>query len=184
MRVPHHQIIKLGSRTKRPVFVREPRVAEGVHEQKRQFSYANPGSQRGFGREIGLFCYRRVGQPGGSVAKSGLFATEGWVRQGVRSQNRAILLPKGGSVRGFGRKIGLFCYRRVGSEGWWGSPPQYTPCGGGRMRHHRRAMAKRGGYGRAVGSSGVICTPKVRQKTFGYAYKTWNERKAYVCQHA
>jgi len=30
----------------------------------------------------------------------------------------------------------------------------------------------------------LICTPKVRQKTFGYAYKTWNERKAYVCQHA
>ena len=30
----------------------------------------------------------------------------------------------------------------------------------------------------------VICTPKVGQKTFGYAYKTWNERKANVCQHA
>ena len=33
-------------------------------------------------------------------------------------------------------------------------------------------------------SPSVICTPKVGQKTFGYAYKTWNERKANVCQHA
>ena len=42
-----------------------------------------------------------------------------------------------------------------------------------------------GGYrSGAVGSSPVICTPKVGQKTFGYAYKTWNERKANVCQHA
>lgn len=41
-------------------------------------------------------------------------------------------------------------------------------------------------WAKAAGEEGLslICTPKVRQKTFGYAYKTWNERKAYVCQHA
>ena len=66
-----------GSRTIRPVFVREPGGTEGVQSQNRPFLLPKGRSARGFSRKIGLFCYRRVGQQGGSVAKSGFFATEG-----------------------------------------------------------------------------------------------------------
>ena len=77
----------------------ECRGLAGVRSQNRAFLLPKGRSASGFGRKIGPFRYRRVSQPGGSVAKSGFFATEGQV------------------ARGFSRKIGLFCYRRVGQPG-------------------------------------------------------------------
>ena len=89
----------------------------GVQSRNRAFLLPKGRSARGFGRKFEPFCYRRVGAPGGSVANSGLFATEGQVSQGVRSQKPAFLLPKGRSARGFSRKNRHFCYRRVGQPG-------------------------------------------------------------------
>ena len=145
------------SRKNRPFCYR--RVGQpGVQSQNRAFLLPKGRSARGFSRKNRPFCYRRVGAPGvrsqkpafllpkggvagGSVANSGLFATEGWVCQGVRSQKLAFLLPKGrvqtrrqGLI---GSAAAIYALRRRG------------------LRHHRRAMARRGGYGRAVGSSGL-----------------------------
>ena len=85
----------------------------GVQSQKQPFLLPKGRLVRGFSRKNSLFCYRRSRRTGvqsqkqpyllpkvtsdwGSVAKSGLFATEGQVGQG------------------FSRKIGPFCYRRSG----------------------------------------------------------------------
>ena len=105
--IPGFTNIKGGFRTR-------TRGRGGIQSQNRAFLLLKGGRTRGFGRKIGLFCYRRVVGPGGSVAKSGFFATEEWSDQGVRSRNRAFLLPKGGRTRGFSRKNRLYCYRRVG----------------------------------------------------------------------
>ena len=77
-----------GSSTKRAEIVREPGVAEGVHEQKGPISYANPGSQRGFTNKKGRFRTRTRGGDGAGgdgAGGDGTRATLGNVRGGTVS---------------------------------------------------------------------------------------------------
>ena len=59
---------------------------------------------------------------------------------GVQSRNRAILLPKGRSARGFSRKIGPFCYRRSGRQGVQSQKQAFLLPKGGRTRGFSRKI--------------------------------------------